>query len=161
MTDKTEPLTDADVAHVRLSDDLRSWLLHRAELHAAPPRYATRVRTELVLWRAVLAAELARVRLTLPEIGLIADVCNGTMADDAIGTTIGTVATQIIDATYTDPGIWGTKWDVDESGLRDKLAALGPAADIALADAVADWWERGLDHTVEGWANVGLRVTEG
>lgn len=38
-----------------------------------------RTRTELETWRAVLAAELARQRWTLPELGKMAGALNGTV----------------------------------------------------------------------------------
>ena len=40
----------------------------------------------------------------------------------------------------------------------DRLGGLSPAADMALAYAVADWWDQGLDHTADGWSKAGVQV---
>ena len=141
----------------RPSDDMAAWLEGRADRSMEPGGRSARTRVEMETWRAVLAAEAARQRWTLPELGLIADVCNGTLWPDGVWTP-GRVAVEVIDARAGQEGTYGDRWGVDEQALVGRLTALGPAADIALADALARWWAGDHEHTIEGWAAVGVRV---
>lgn len=146
----------------RPTADMEAWLEGRAERSMTPGGLSARTRTEMVLWRATLDAELRRQRLNLPELGMIADVCNGTIWPDAIGLTLGMVAADVSDAIAADPDVWGEKWDVDEDQVLAKLLALGPAADHALADALARWWsDPESQHSLKGWAKVGVHVEVG
>lgn len=137
----------------RADPDTLDWLDGRAERAATQESPSLRARTELALWRAVLAEELRRQRWTLPELGLIADICNGTHVPDAVGGSVGIVAAQVLSA----PGRYAAKWGVDdEDDLGLRLTRLSAAADIALADAVARWWGTGAEHSTDGWATVGI-----
>lgn len=143
---------------LRLTPALASWLEGRAS-RAMTGRggLSGRARTELGLWRDVLIAELARQSWTLGELGMIADVLNGTVTPDVISRP-GMVAVEVMDATADRTGTFGASWGVDEADLIRHLRDLGPAADIALADAVARWWTGHHEHTADGWAAVGLVV---
>lgn len=143
---------------LRLSPVLASWLEGRAS-RAMTGRggLSGRARTELGLWRDVLTVELARQAWTLDELGMIADILSGTVTPGTVSRP-GTVAVEVMDATADRTGIYGAKWGVDEADLIRKLRDLGPAADIALADAVARWWTGHHEHTADGWAAVGLVV---
>lgn len=141
----------------RPTPEQREWLEGRAERAMRPEGLSARTRIELQLWQTALRAELARLRWTLSELGMIADICNGTVVPDALGRL---VAAEVGDAIGADPGIWGDKWGTDEDALLARLLQLGPTADHALMDAVAAWWATRADHTVDGWASVGVRVVE-
>ena len=142
----------------RPSAEMTEWLLGRAERSASLGSVSSRTRIEMELWRAGLAAELAQQSWTLAEIGMIADICNGAIVPDTIGSN---VAANVADAVAAHPGSYGSKWGIDEHALLGRLLLLGPVADIALTDAVARWWAAGLPHTVEGWVEVGLWVRDG
>jgi hypothetical protein len=144
---------------VRIAQDLSDWLTHRAQRTANPETPDLRARAELQLWRGHLAAELARQRWTLGEIGLIADVHNGVLLDDSIG-GISMFAAAVIEETQAAPGSYGDKHGVDEDALTRKLLHLGPTATHALADAVATWWEQEREHTPADWAEVGVRLSK-
>ena len=125
-------------------------------------------RAELGLWHAVLDAELRRIRLTGAELACVADVAAGSLLQPAVSLHAGTVYAQCYDAfrltrEYDPAGIssYGAKHGIDEQDLLDRLGALGPAADHALADAISRWWAGDLDATAEGFAAVGLRVAAG
>ena len=68
------------------------------------------------------------------------------------------LAGEVADAISLAPGTLGDAWGISETDLVGRLMLLGPAADIALTDAVAAWWVAGLPHTVEGWSEVGVRI---
>lgn len=144
----------ASIAY-RPTDEMAAWLTGRAERSATPGSLAPRVRIELGLWRVVLREELARQAWTLPEIGAVASVCNGVIVPDTVGRHL---AGEVADAIFLAPGTLGDAWGISETDLVGRLMLLGPAADIALTDAVAAWWVAGLPHSVEGWAEVGVRI---
>ena len=48
--------------------------------------------------------------------------------------------------------------DEDEAALLDKASALGPAADMALLDALTRWREQGAEHTAWSWSQLGVRL---
>lgn len=155
----------------RPGPDLARWLEDRAERSSTPSGLGARTRTELHLWRSVLQAELALQRWTLTELAAIAAALNGSIISDAVPTSIGHCAVEFTDARrgreeewdagiadQPAPGVGGSagRWSGDQ--LLAKLARLGPAADMALADAVSRWWACDHEHSVEGWAEVGVRA---
>lgn len=152
----------ADKVTWRPTDDMAEWLEGRAERSMTPGSIAARTRIEMVLWRATLAAELARQTWTLPTIGLVADACNGTIWPDAVGGSFGLVAGNVGDALDEAPGSYGEKWGVDENDLMVRLFGLCPAGDLALMDALARWWsDPESRHSITGWAKVGIRIDPG
>ena len=52
----------------------------------------------------------------------------------------------------------GKWWGIDEDALLNRLRHLGPAADLALQDAIAHWHGRRFDATADGFEAVGLRI---
>lgn len=144
----------------RAGDDLQAWLEARAARAVDARGPGTRARTELDLWRAHLAAELARQRWTLGEIGLIADVHNGVIPPDAVPAgPVSALAAGVIEETQAAPGTWGEKWGVNEERLVQRLLALAPTASTALLDAIAAWWaDNNSDNTPQSWARHGVRV---
>lgn len=163
---------------VRVSDTLAAWLNDRAaRMHAGSAN--VQARSELELWHSALGAELRRIRLTLAQASCIADVCNGWMMDAAIAGSFPLVYAECYDAFRiardVAPGLnpdissYGAKWQAEgddagpaewEQELLGYLRNLSPAADHALRDAISCWWEQDLEPTVEGFAKVGLRVTD-
>lgn len=105
------------------------------------------------LWtlQAILDAELRRATWTLDEIGEIAAALIGAIPDAGVPQTVGAA--------------FGAVWDSHDAQdreplkpLLDKLSSLGPAADMALVDAIAAWWESGDPMTSEAWAEHGVRI---
>lgn len=159
----------APVAY-RPGPDLAGWLEDRAERALSTAGLGARTRTELFLWRAVLQAELDIQRWTLTELAALAAALNGSMISDAVPTSIGHCAVELTDArrgreddwdadiaAQHAPGLGGNaRWSGD--ALLAKLARLGPAADMALSDAISRWLTGKHEHSVEGWAQVGVRA---
>lgn len=155
----TEALTD--VVRVKVPADLAAWLTGRATRTMTQEPIGPRARTELLLWRGHLAAELARLRFTLAEVGCLADLLNGTIIDDSIAVgRVSALAAEVIDGLRGDPGVYGEKWGVDERALEDRVLDLGPTATHALRDAIARWWDTDAENTVEGWASVGITARD-
>ncbi len=61
-------------------------------------------------------------------------------------------------AEQTPSGQW---WSISEDALLAKLERLGPAADLALEDAIARWHAHHFDATPDGFAKAGLRIITG
>jgi hypothetical protein len=142
------------------TEDLIEWLRGRAERSMTQGSAGMRAKTEIGMWRSVLVTELQRQRWTLAELGLLADCHNGTIITDGIAINIGIVAAGVIDCFQMDPGMYGQHHGLDEDEMTKKLLPIGPAADHALADAIARWWSTQAEHTPEGWASVGIKVHE-
>jgi hypothetical protein len=159
---------------VRIDGDLAEWLNGRADLMHNGPSLNIQARIELGMWRDALPAELRRIRLTLAQASCIADVCNGWLMSPGIAVSLGLVYAECYDAfriardtPLGDLSSYGAKWGPEgcdpvkwEQDLLTYLGTLGPVADHALQDAIARWWESNGDTTVEGFAKIGLRVTE-
>lgn len=139
-----------------LEDDTLAWLGHRAALMTTDP--GAQLRVELDLWQAHLAAELRATTWTLSEVGCIADVLNRPVIDASVGSLLWTELTDAFDGL---DGAWAAKWGVQEAALIDKARKLGATACHALTMAVAQWWDAGADHSVEGWRSIGVRVFGG
>lgn len=144
----------------RPNADLAGWLEGRAERSFTPAGIGSRAHTELHLWRSVLEAELGQQRWTLTELAAIAAALNGALIADAVPVGIGHVAVELTDARRGREDEWdaGMAARFDGDQLLAKLVRLGPAADMALADAVSRWWAGSHEHSVEGWVAVGVRA---
>jgi hypothetical protein len=140
----------------RVDPDMKAWLADRTSRTMNFGSPDLRALAELRMWRGHLALELRQQRWTLAEIGCIADILNGTIFNDVIGTAA--LFAEIADAVDLDPDIWGKKWEIDEKELVSKVGRLGPTAAHALTDAVSRWWATQSDHTIEGWERVGVRI---
>ena len=138
--------------------DLIEWLEGRVARSMTSNSAGMRAKAELSLWRSVLKVELQRQHWTLAEMGLLADIHNGVIISDGVRLGSGMIAMGVIDSLHEYPGSYGEKHGVDEDAIKEKVLDLGPAADNALADAIARWWATNADHTPEGWARVGIYV---
>lgn len=156
MSDTTSETKSIQIAF-RATPDLGDWLADRAARTQGGGGARARARVELEMWRAAMRVEAARTTWTLAEVAFLARIQAGAPIDDA-----GALAMRACDELRPDP-IFGLPVDYgfDAGALLAKLAALGPVADVATVDAISRWWA-GDDrqHTVEGWAAVGLTVVE-
>ena len=107
--------------------------------------------TDLWTWQSVLDAELRQHEWSLDDLAVIADALNGAIPDVAVPRTLG--------AAFQ--AVWDSMDAAGRDRVRpqlDRLGGLGPAADMALCDAVAAWLAAGSEHSVDGWAAHGVRV---
>lgn len=144
----------------RPGSDLAAWLEDRAERSFTPAGAGARTRTELFLWRSALQAELDLQRWTLTELAGLAAAMNGTLITDAVPTSVGHCLVEFTEARRGREDDWDAGIAEGFAGdvLLGKLARLGPAADMALSDAVSRWWAGDHEHSVAGWAQVGVRA---
>jgi hypothetical protein len=150
----------------RLANHLAEWLDGRAERMHGGGRNQQAI-TELGLWRMALDAELRKIRLTVPQAACIADVLDGTLLPASIAGSLPLVYAEcasafdiVRDTPIPGGNAYGATWNIDEQELLAYLRRLSPVADHALADAIARWREHNLDATVDGFAQVGLRVVD-
>jgi hypothetical protein len=133
-------------------------------LRMGTPSPDLQARAEIEIWREVMTAELRRIPLTLAEASCLADVLKGHRPSRGpVSASIGIcyaeceqafrLAQEIADQTPAGP--W---WGVREEVLLAKLQRLGPAADLALEDAIARWHDHHFDATLEGFERAGLRM---
>ncbi len=161
----TEDRTETRI-QFRAGDQLFAFLALRAmRMDTSSPDIQARV--EIEIWRSVMAAELRRIPLTLAEASCLAGILKGhPPARGPVSSSIGVcyaecqqafqLATDI--AEQTGYGKW---WGISEGTLLAKLQRLGPAADLALADAIARWHAHRFAATPEGFAEAGLRIITG
>lgn len=153
----------------RLPGYLATWLTGRSELMGTGS-YNQQAVMELGLWQVALEHELRRIRLTLPQARAIAAVCNDrTLAPTITSSGPGEVFAACYHAFriareknhLPDVSSYAAQFGIDEPALLDYLGGLGPTADAALRDGLARWWQQDdPEDTVEGFARVGLRVTD-
>lgn len=85
--------------------------------------------------------------LTEPELNLVCDTMNGVAA--GLGTPadvyVGLVKLNVLDALDQEGAELAEKWGLDEAAianLRHKLKSLSIAEEMALLEAVEDFWRR-------------------
>lgn len=146
------------------SPGLAQWLLDRADLFRAAPSAGLQAKTELMLWRDLLAAETARQRWTLPELAALAGVRNQRswpawvhVYAAGVPAGVGFAAGVMLESFQLDPGRYT---GFDQAAFTAKLLALGPVADHALVTAIARWLDGKHEHDADGWAAVGIQVTD-
>lgn len=138
----------------RLTGEMAGWLDNRATRMFGSRNRNRQAITELGLWRSVLDLELRRVRLTLAQANCIADVLNGCGMAPAVSARPGMIYAacweefQIARETGGDVSSYGAKHGPEgcdpkqwEQDLLGYLGRLSPAADHALRDAIAAWWD--------------------
>lgn len=158
-TDRTETRIQ-----YRAGDQLFAFLALRAiRMGTSTPDIQARVEVEI--WRAVMAAELRRIPLTLAEATCLAGILKGhPPSRGPVSSSIPVCyaeCQQAFEMATETPGEtpYGARYGVSEATLLAKLRRLGPAADLALEDAVARWHAH-PDHDPgpDGFAQAGLRI---
>lgn len=142
------------VIHAAIPEEVAEWITRREELRQGTRPLSRAAMAELSVFHDIMTAELARHRWSLDGLEIVARATMGTPPGPGVPITVGVMFAAVYDARRA-----GEVVDDDATtALLDKLGGLSPAADMALAYAVADWWDRGLDHTADGWSEVGVQV---
>lgn len=142
------------VIHAAIPEELADWITRREELRQGPRSLSRASVSELQTFHDIMVAELTRHRWSLDELGIIARATMGTPPGPGVSTSVGAMFGAVFDARRL-----GEVVDDDATtALLDKLGGLSPAADMALAYAVADWWAGHHGHTATEWESVGVRV---
>lgn len=140
--------------HFRADNDLLEWLEARTKQLGCVSA-DLQARNDLKMLKDLLNAEIKRIPLTLQEASCIADVLNGALLDETVGST---VRYELEDAFQIAD--YATKWGIDQEVLLKKLSLVGPTADHALRCAIDQWWEDGHTITTEAFIAVGLRIIQ-
>lgn len=123
------------------------WLTEREGLRREDRSVSQAARDELIMFRDLSEAELARHMWTLGELTLLAATLDGLSPNL-------TAAAQVAGAVAARPD----RGDPEVAGLTEHLSELSPSADKALSYAVAAHRARSLAHDRAGWAAVGVRM---
>lgn len=124
-------------------------------------------RAEIEIWREAMAAELRRIPSPMPRrlAWLASSRATGRGAvsyrpASASATPNASRRSASPRKSPTRP-LAGKWWGVSEEVLLSKLRRLGPAADLALEDAIARWHDGHFEATTEGFERAGLRIIPG
>jgi hypothetical protein len=116
--------------------ELRDWLEQRAVHAERGETTDKRARAELELWRDVLTLELQRTGWTLDELRCLTDVLSNTRPAGRPGWT-GQAYGELDVARISDTAGMNARYGAEFlAALAERLRQLGPAADIALVDAI-------------------------
>lgn len=143
--------------NVAIPAELAEWVANRHEMQHDNRPISAQCITDLWTLKALLGEELRRQQWSLDDLAEIASALNGTLPDSAVPQGVGQVYAAVYDAHRDRPTHPSEQKAL--SSLLDRLGALGPTADMALADAVSEWWRDGEPHTAAGWSVHGVRVT--
>lgn len=147
----------------RAGEQLFAFLVRRA-IRMGTSSPDLQARAEVEIWRAVMAAELRRIPLTLAEATCLASILQGHRPSRGpVSASIPICYAECHQAFQlarenADETQSGRRWGVSEDMLLGKLQRLGAATDLALEDAIARWHADRLDPTPEGFARAGLRI---
>jgi len=142
------------VIHAAIPEELAAWITRREELRQGPQPLSRASISELQTVHDIMTAELTRYRWSLAELEIIARSTMGTPPGPGVPVTVGAMFAAVYDARR----LGEVADDEATTALLDKLGELSPAGDVALEYAVAAWWDRGLDHTADGWSEAGVQV---
>ena len=140
--------------HAAIPEDLAEWVTRRETLRGETRTLSRATISELRTFRDLLDAELTRHRWSLAELELLARSTMGTTAGPGAASSPGAMFGAVFDARR----LGDVPDDEATAALLDKLGRLSPAADMALAYAVAAWWADRHEHTALDWESVGIRV---
>ena len=150
----------------RAGEKLHAFLILRA-LRMGTSSADLQARAEIEIWREAMAAGLRRIPLTHAEASCLAGILKGHRPRRGpISASIGVCYAECEQAfrlaqEVTDQALAGKWWGVSEEVLLSKLRRLGPAADLALEDAIARWHDGHFEATTEGFERAGLRIIPG
>lgn len=158
----TEPKPKQDNRiQFRAEPHLLNWLRSRAERYSTGGSIHLQAEHDLIVLRELFAAEKRQLRFSVSDLNALADLTQAT-AFTAGDYGAGTLAAELADAlslaaTYPDDEEdISAKWGVDGAALLDNLRQLGPAAEAALIDALAERRQTSAELNVAGWRSVGL-----
>ena len=156
MSDTTSETKSIQIAF-RATPDLGDWLADRAARTQGGGGARARARVELEMWRAAMRVEAARTTWTLAEVAALARIQGDAPLDG-----VTSLAARARDELRPDPILGAPAgYGIDAGKLLAKLDGLSAVADHATVDAISRWWaDDDRQHTVEGWAAVGLTVVE-
>ena len=154
MSDTTSEAKSIQIIF-RARPDLRDWLADRAARAQKGGGTHARARVELEMWRAAMRVEAARTVWTPAEVAALAHIQGDAPLDG-----VTSLAARARDELRPDPILGAPAgYGIDTGQLLAKLDGLSPVADHATMDAISRWWaDDDRQHTVEGWAAVGLTV---
>lgn len=140
------------IIHVAIPAVLAEWIEARTRLRGEENPLARSVISELWRFYDLTISELAWTRWTLSDLRIISKAMSGAGAPSKAAPPVGAVYGAVFNARRAGD----IADDAAVTDLLDRLSGLSPTADMALAYAVALWWDRGYDHTLCGWRCAGV-----
>lgn len=147
------------VIHAAVPEEVADWITRREELRQGDFPLSRAAMVELQIFHVIMTAELTRHRWSLAELEIIARSMKATPPALGLGSGVSVIVGTIFVAVYDARRLGEVADDETTAALLDKLGELSPVADMALAYAVADWKDQGLNHTAADWSTVGIFVS--
>ena len=148
------------VIHAAVPEEVADWITRREELRQGDQPLSRAAVAELQIFHVIMTAELVRHYWSLDELKIIARSVKATLPALGLGSGVSVIVdTMIFVAVYDARRLGEVADDETTAALLNKLGELSPASDMALAYAVADWKDQGLNHTAADWARVGIFVS--
>ena len=148
------------IIHAAVPEEVADWIIHREELRQGDRPLSRAAMAELQIFHDIMTAEIIRHRWSLAELKIIARSTKATPPALGLGSGVSIIVGTMFAEVYDARRLGEVADDETTAALLDKLGELSPATDMALAYAVADWKDQGLDHTAADWARVGIVVDD-
>ena len=146
------------IIHAAVPEEVADWIIHREELRQGDRPLSRAAMAELQIFHDIMTEEIIHHYWSLAELEIIARSMKTTTPPPRRGVDV--VVSTVSVAVYNARRLKEVADDETTAELLEKLVWLSPASDMALAYAVADWRDRGLNHTAADWARVGIMVQD-
>ena len=143
--------------HAAIPEEVANWIIHREELRQSNRPLSRAAMAELQIFHDIMTEEIIHHHWSLDELEIIARSMKTTTPPPRPGVQVVVSAVSV--AVYNARRLKEVADDETTAELLEKLVWLSPASDMALAYAVADWRDQGLNHTAADWATVGIFVS--
>ena len=144
------------IIHAAVPGEVADWIIHREELRQGDRPLSRAAMAELQIFHDIMTEEITHHHWSLAELEIIARSMKITPPPPRRGVQV--VVSTVSVAVYNARRLKEVADDETTAELLEKLGWLSPASDMALAYAVVDWRDQGLNHTAADWARVGIIV---
>ena len=144
---------------VRLSSRSGPWVERRAR-SLGTGSVAQQIAADVATLADILAGEARRLPLTVAEARLLRDVVGEGLVAPGTGRVLLGALIDAVDIARESASDLSVTYSVEEEKLMRKVRSLGPAGDLAVREAVAEWRAASLPDTADGYRSAGLSIIE-
>jgi len=121
---------------------------------------AQQIAADVATLADILAGEARRLPLTVAEARLLRDVVGEGLVAPGTGRVLLGALIDAVDIARESASDLSVTYSVEEEKLMRKVRSLGPAGDLAVREAVAEWRAASLPDTADGYRSAGLSIIE-